>query len=285
MANTNYYDLLGISKTATSEEIKKAYRQQALQWHPDKNKSAEAEQKFKQINQAYEVLSDPQKRQQYDQFGSAAFSGGFPGQESAHTYRSGPFTYTYTTSGQNPFGGDFDFSDPFEIFEQFFGGSGGFTHPSAGRRKPHYSLNITFEESMNGTEKTVIIQGRQHKIKVPPGANDGTRIRFTDFDVTIDVKPSNKFKREQDNLFIDHHIPFTLAILGGTTQIPTIEKPVTIKIRPGTQPNTMLRLAGQGAPHLRGSGRGDQYVRLVVNLPDKLTREQKQLLEKFEMIS
>lgn len=289
MANTDYYQLLGVSKSATPDEIKKAYRQQALQWHPDKNKSPEAETKFKQINQAYEVLSNPQKRQQYDQFGSAAFSGaagGFPGGgfagPGAHTYRSGPFTYTYSTSKQSPFGNDFDFSDPFEIFEQFFGGAGGFTQAA---RKPHYSLSITFDEAMHGTEKNVVIQGHQRAIKVPPGADDGTRIRFNDFDVTIDVKPSSTFKREGHNLFIDHHIPFTLAILGGTTEVPTITKPIKIKIRPGTQPSTMLRLAGQGAPRLRGSDRGDQYVRLIVDIPNKLTRGQKTLLEKFNEIN
>jgi DnaJ-class molecular chaperone len=138
MANADFYKVLGISKSASPDEIKKAYRKLALQYHPDRNKGKEAEEKFKEVNQAYEVLSDPQKRQTYDQFGSAAFEqggptgqgpfgaggpfGGFGGQQ-------GPFTYTYTTGGQGPQGFDFGgggFSDPFEIFEQFFGGASPF---------------------------------------------------------------------------------------------------------------------------------------------------------------
>lgn len=289
--NSDFYQTLGVSKTSSAEEIKKAYRKLALEWHPDKNKTSEAEGKFKQINQAYEVLSNPQKRQQYDQFGPAAFSpgGGFPGGfgaggPQAQTHRSGPFTYTYTTSrGGTPYG-DFDFSDPFEIFEQFFGGAS----PFGGSRqppKPHYSLSISFEEAMKGTEKSVVIQGKQHKIVIPPGADDGTQIRFSDFDVSVDVKPDPKFKRDGVNIFIDHHISFTLAILGGNAQVPSIDKPIKIKIRPGTQPNTLIRLAGQGAPRLRGGGKGDQYVRLVVDLPEKITGKQKKLLEEFEELS
>jgi len=160
MAQKDFYEILGVSKTASAEEIKRAYRKLALKWHPDKNKSADAEEKFKEINQAYEVLSNPQKRRQYDQFGQSAFSGGFSGGfgGQTRTYRSGPFTYTYTT-GNIPFE-NFDFSDPFEIFEQFFGG-GAFGHRRPA--KPHYTLSISFDEAMKGVEKTVVIQGKEHK--------------------------------------------------------------------------------------------------------------------------
>lgn len=285
----DYYDVLGVSKGASADEIKKAYRKLALQWHPDKNKTPEAEKKFKEINQAYEVLSDSKKKQQYDQFGHAAFSGaggfpgGFGGAGGTKTYRSGPFTYTYSSSGGgSPFGDEYDFSDPFEIFEQFFGGGS----PFGGRRgpaKPHYSFSISFDDAMKGVEKEVVIQGKTRKIKVPAGASDGTRIRYQDFDVTIDVKPSEKFQRDGNDILYEHHIPFTLAILGGNTQVPTVEdKEVKIKIRPGTQPNTMLRLAGQGAPKLRSGGRGDMYVKIVVDLPKEINKQQKKLLEEFE---
>lgn len=288
-AKSDYYDLLEVPKTATAEEIKKAYRKKALQWHPDRNKTQEAESKFKEINQAYEVLSDEQKRKTYDQFGHAAFTpgSGFPGGgfggNGNQSYRSGPFTYTYSTQG-SPFG-DTDFTDPFEIFEQFFGG-GGSPFGGAGSRRPardHYSLKVEFMEAMKGVEKEVVIQGKSHKIKIPKGAQDGTRIRYSDFDVTLDVQPHPKFKLDGADIFIDHPISFTLAILGGTTQVPTIdETEVKIKVRSGTQPNTMIRLTGVGAPKLRGSGRGDQYVRLVVEIPQKLNRKQKKLIEDFE---
>lgn len=280
----DYYEILGVSKTATAAELKSAYRKKALEFHPDRNKAPDAEQKFKEVNEAYEILSDEKKRQMYDQFGHAAFDprgGGFGGFGNAG--RQGPFTYTYSTGGQNPFG-DFgaDFGDPFEIFETFFGGASPF-----GRvvHKPHYSVRIQFMEAINGTERSIVHQGKQHTVKIPPGASDGTRIRYDEFDVSIDVMPHERFKRDGDDIFVDQHITFTLAALGGNIEVPTVEKPVKLKIRPGTQPHTMVRLRGKGAPHLRGGGRGDEYVRLVVTVPEKLSREQKQLLEAFEKIS
>src|SRR4030043_2040945 len=188
---TDYYDILRVSKSATAEEIKKAYRKQALEWHPDRHKDDKeaAEKRFKEINEAYQVLSDTQKKAAYDQFGHDAFApgggfrgaGGFPGQgPSQQSGRYGPFTYTYTTSGRDgsPFAG-FDFSDPFDIFEQFFGGS-----PFAARQRrqvPRYSLTIDFMEAINGVEKEVLIDGKKRKIKIPAGIDEGSRINFGDF--------------------------------------------------------------------------------------------------------
>lgn len=278
----DFYEILGVSKSATQDEIKKAYRKLAMKYHPDVNKEPDAASKFKEVTEAYEVVSDPKKRQQYDQFGHAAFdpSAGFGGFGGGQTYRSGPFTYTYSTGfGNNgyDFGG---FSDPFEIFEQFFGG--GFARQA--RAKPRYSLTIDFMDSVKGTERKIVHQGKEHTIKVPAGVDDGTRIRFDEFDVTIDITSHPTFKREGYDIFVDQQITFPLAALGGNTTVPTIDGDITIKVRPGTQTGTMIRLQGKGVPHVRGGGRGDQYIRMVVEVPQKLTREQKQAIEQLEKV-
>jgi DnaJ-class molecular chaperone len=279
----DYYDILGVDKNASAQEIKQAYRKLALQYHPDKNKEKGAAEKFKEINQAYEVLANPQKRQTYDQFGHAAFdqAGGFGAQGPfGRTYKSGPFTYTYTTSGgDSPFAGFGGFSDPFEIFESFFGGASPFRRAP---QLPRYGLTLDFMEAVKGAERTIVHRGKEHEIKIPAGVDEGTRIKFKDFIVSIDVKPDPIFKRDGYDIFINHEIPFTLAALGGTAEIPTIDKKVKIKIRQGTQPNTMIRLRGKGIPHPQGYSKGDQYIRLIIKIPQKLSREQKRLLQEFE---
>ncbi len=276
----DYYEVLGVTKSASAAEIKTAYRKMALKWHPDKNqdKKAEAEEKFKEINEAYQVLSDAQKRKTYDQFGHAAFdpASGMGGSPFGGGFRQGPFTYTYNTSGGNPFEG-MDFGDPFEIFEQFFGG--GFGRQA---RRPRYGLTIDFMEAINGVEKEVQVDGKKHKIKIPAGADNGTRIKFDEFDITIDVLAHNKFKREGYDLFIDHEIPLSMAVLGGVSEVETTREPLKLKIRGGTQPHTLVRLRGEGVPILRGGGRGDLYVRLLITIPEKLTREQKRLFEELQ---
>lgn len=291
----DYYDILGVSKNASKEEIRKAYRKLALQWHPDRNKTSQANDKFKEINEAYEVLSDPKKKETYDQFGHAAFDpryagfgrgapggGPFAGGQT-RTYKQGPFTYTYTTYGGGGGPGiEFDFggfSDPFEIFEQFFGGGYPF-----GRRetKSRYGVTLSFMEAAQGCEKTVNLDGKKRTIKIPAGVDDGSRIRFADFDITIDVKPDDTFQRDGADVFVNHQIPLSMAMLGGTIKIPTIEGEVKLKIRAGTQPGTMVRLRGRGIKRLRGFGKGDQYVRLQIKIPEKLTRKQKQLIKEFE---
>jgi len=265
-AKRDFYDVLGVAKTASATEIKKAYRKLALQYHPDRNKSADAEQKFKEINEAYEVLADPQKKQAYDQFGHAAFSPG----GGAQNYQQGPFSYSYSTdSGGSPFGG---FSDPFEIFEQFFGGASPFSREA---RIPRYGLTLSLLEAAQGVEKNVMIEGKRRKIKIPAGVDDGSRIKFPDFYVTIDVQPDRVFQREGANVFVNQEIALATAILGGTVAVPTIGGTVKLKIRAGTQPETMVRLAGRGIPRLHGFGKGDQYVRLRVKIPTRLSHSQK----------
>lgn len=268
----DYYDVLGVAKTASAQELKKAYRKQALAWHPDRNKGPEAEKKFKEINEAYEVLSNPQKRETYDQFGHAG-----PAYGPAAGQAGGPFTYTYSTGGASPFG---DFSDPFEIFEQFFGMGGSPFGRSS--RVPRYGLTLSFMEAVQGCEKEVSIEGKKKKIKIPAGVDDGSRVRFGDFYITIDVKPDALFKREGADIFLDQNIPLIMAILGGSVEVPTIDGQVRLRIRAGTQPGTMLRLRGRGVRKVQGFGRGDQYVRLMITMPQSLNRRQKELLKEFE---
>lgn len=284
----DFYEVLGVAKNATADEIKRAYRKLALEYHPDRNKSKDATEKFKEVTKAYEVLSDLQKRQAYDQFGQAAFdpsvrSGpfgqGFGGGQ-AKTGRYGPFTYTYYTGGQGP-NVDFDFegfSDPFEIFEQFFGGGSPF---DASPRRQTYSLTLDFMEAVKGCEKRVKIEGRSQRIKIPAGVDNGQRIRFGNYEVIIEVRPDKRLRREGQDIISEKEISFSQAALGDTVSIETVEGEVKLRIIPGTQPDTVIRLRGKGVPHIHGSGRGDHYVRIKVIIPKHLTHRQKELLEEF----
>lgn len=287
--NSDYYQLLGVSKSATVEEIKRAYRKQALQHHPDRNKSKDAAEKFKEVNRAYEILSDSQKRQAYDQFGQAAFEssgaggpfGGFGGGQAGRGGQYGPFTYTYSSSGEDG-GAGFDsggFSDPFEIFEQFFGGGSPF---GARQRRPTYSLSIDFMEAVHGVEKKVTIDGKTQTIKMPAGVDDDSRIRFGNYDVILDVRPDPRFRREGVNIVSEKEITFSQAALGDTVEVLTIDGEVKLRVPSGTQPNTVIRLRQKGVPHLRNQTRGDHYVQIKVVVPKHLTRRQKELLEQFQ---
>ncbi len=287
MADRDYYQILGVTKNSSDAEIKKAYRKLALENHPDRNKSKEADGKFKEATRAYEVLSDPQKKQQYDQFGHAAFAPGAgqapQGNPFGGGFRQGPFQYSYSTSGGE------DFIDPFEIFEQFFGG--GMGRASARARREVYEITIDFMDAVHGVTKEVHVPaGRagdgsvRKTIKIPAGVDTGSRIRFEDFDIQVDVRPSKEFKREGDDLIIDQAITYAQAALGEVIEVPTIDGPLKIRVQPGTQPGTLIRLRGKGVPHVRGSGRGDQYVRIQLTIPTHLSRRQRELLEELESI-
>jgi DnaJ-class molecular chaperone len=282
----DYYDILGVSKTSSADEIKRAYRKLALQYHPDRNKSKEAEDKFKEVTKAYEVLSNEEKRKTYDQFGHAAFEqgagqgpfggaggpfGGSNGQQGGNQY--GPFTYTYSTNGQGfDFGG---FSDPFEIFEQFFGGA-------ARARRPVYTISINFQDAVNGVEKEVTITGSKQKIKIPAGVDRGSRIRFNEYDIVVDVVPNSKFAREGYDIITEESVSYPDATLGKELFVETIDGQVKIRVPAGTQPNTLIRLSGRGVKRIRGNGRGDHYVRIKVSIPKKVTHREKELLEALQ---
>jgi len=288
-SKSDYYDILGVSRSASGDEIKKAYRKQALEWHPDRHKDDKetAEKRFKEVNEAYQVLSDREKKSAYDQYGHDAFiPGGFGGAGS-------PFTYTYTTGdGGSPAAAGFagfsarggpasgwDFGDPFEVFEQFFGTDSPFRQA---RSVPRYSITIDFMEAVNGVSKEVGIGGEKRKIKIPAGVYEGARINFGDFMLSVNIKPDDLFERDDDDIYVRVNIPYSLAVLGGQIEVPTINGEVKIRIRAGTQSGTMIRLRGKGVTHLHGRGSGDEYVRLNILVPDRLSREQKRIFEEMK---
>lgn len=287
----DYYEILGVSKSASVDEIKKAYRKLALEWHPDRNKAAGANEKFKEINEAYAVVSDPKKRATYDQFGAAAFQPGMGAGVSGQGPfggGQGPFTYSWSSGGGgSPFGADFEQTiDPFDIFEQFFGG--GFSARQTRARREVYEITIDFLEAARGVTKEVHIpRGRagegsvKKTIKIPAGVDTGSRIRFDDFDIVVEVRVDKQYKREGNDLIVDQEITYTQAALGAVVEVPTIDGPLSIRIQPGTQPGTLIRLHGKGVPHVRGNGRGDQYVRVQLTIPTHLSRRQRELLEEL----
>ncbi len=286
----DYYQTLGVSKTATAQELKSAYRKKAMEYHPDRNKTKEAEVKFKEVSKAYEVLSDAQKRQTYDQFGAAAFEQGGPSGQGAYGGAGGPFggfgqqgggqgpfTYSYSTSGDA--GG---FSDPFDIFEQFFGGGNPFGAQQQRQRRQAYSLTISFMDAVRGAEKKVTIGNKAQTIKIPAGVDNGSRIRFSDYDIVVSVAPDKTFQREGSDIIVEKEISFAQAATGGEVDVASIDGSLKIRIPAGTQPETLIRLRGKGVPRVRGSGRGDEYVRVKIRVPKNLTGRQKELLQEFE---
>ena len=281
----DYYELLGIKKGASDTEIKAAYRTQALKWHPDRNKSPEAAQKFKEINNAYQVLSDSEKRQAYNQYGKEGFERGGFGSHSrgAESQQQGPFSYTYSSSGgQSPFEGvDFGGTDPFEIFEQFFG-FGGASGGRARKRRDVYQMELTFQEAVHGTSKNTVIQGKSHTIKIPAGVDDGMKIRFDDFDVMVRVRPDNRFRREGQDIYFEKKISFPLATLGGEIEVDTLDAPVKLRVRPGTKSGTPGRLRNHGIVYPQQSHKGDLYVIYTIDVPERISTRSKKLLEELQ---
>ncbi len=287
----DYYEILGVSKTSSDAEIKAAYRKKALKRHPDRNKSAGATEKFKEINKAFEVLSDPKKREVYDQYGESAFQHGGPGAPGSgpFSYRQGPFTYTYTNYGgeggsSNPFEGvDFGgFSDPFEIFEQFFGFQSPFSGGGRAARREVYEITLGFDEAVHGVQKETVIKGTKKSIKIPAGVDNGMRIRFQDFDILVHVKPHEYFKRDGQDIYLEKEISYPFAVLGGVIEAETIGGSVKLKVRPGTKSGTAVRLRGQGIPFPNTNRKGDEYVVFKIRVPEHVSSKAKDLLEELK---
>lgn len=356
----DYYDVLGLEKGASKSEIKKAYRQLAKKYHPDVNKASDAEERFKEVQEAYEVLSDDQKRAAYDQYGHAATSG-FGGGGFEGFGREGDFS-GFDFSG---FGGAADIGS---IFDSFFGGAFGGGRGRTQARKGadiQIKLNLDFEKAVFGTEKTVKFkrrvqcekcngsgakdgssmetcsqckgQGRvtrvqrsiigtiqttvpcplckgkgktikepcpncagqgyvdkeeELKLKIPKGTPDGLVLRFRekgnagqnggpygDLYVQIEVSAHKIFERRGDDIYLEKEVDVTTAVLGSEIDVPTLHGDVKVKIKPGTQPDTVLRLRGKGAPRLRGSGNGNQYLKVKVKIPRRISKDQRKLWE------
>jgi len=283
MANKDYYQILGINKGASIDEVKKAYKALARKYHPDvaKNKK-EAETKFKEINEAYQVLSNPQKKSQYDQFGFTGQNGGAGFDPFG---QSGQRTYSYSSQG---FGEDFDLSD---IFESFFGG--GYSRKG---RDEQYQITVDFMDAVNGTTKETVIKGKKVKINIPAGANNGTKIRFEgmgqpakqkgypngDLYIVVQIAPHPKFIRKGEHIITEEKVPLVTAVLGGTISVETVKGIVKLKIPSGTQDNTDFKIKGKGIKKLGGWGVGDHYVKVKIEIPTKLNSKAKKLFEELE---
>lgn len=353
MANKDYYEVLGVQKSASDDEIKRAFRKLAVKYHPDRNQgNAEAEEKFKEINEAYQILSDPDKRAKYDQFGSAAFDG----------------TGGFNGGGFNGFDG-FDMGGFGDIFESFFGGSGS----SRRRNGPvrgndiEYTITLTFEEAVFGVEKEISItrsencehcsgsgaepgtsvktcptcggsgqvrvqrqtplgsfvstsscdhchgtgkitetpckecKGKGHirktrkiKVNIPAGVDTGNVMPLRgqgehglrggspgDLYVKINVTPSKNFTRKGNDVYIDAHISMAKAALGTEITVATVDGNVKYTVPAGTQSGTMFRLKGKGIQRVNSSGKGDQYVKVIVDIPKSLNKAQEEALYAF----
>lgn len=304
----DYYDILGIDRNASEEEIKKAYRKLAREHHPDmvneSDKNA-AEKRFKEINEAYQVLSDPQKKKMYDQFGHTGpgfnagqgagggpFSGGFAGSGGW-----GPFTYTYTTSGEG-----FNNVDPFDIFEDFFGFRGFRDRKPKKGKNLYYELHVEFKDAVFGLEKLVNVESGQVKIKIPAGVRNGTEMRFSgkgmpgkegvppgDLFLTIRLRLPKEFTRIGDMLGTLVEIDMVQAALGTAVEVPVVDPDsenglgkTKLKVPAGTQSGTQFRLRGKGLPILNKRTRGDVIVQVMVNIPERLSGKQKKILEEYQ---
>ena len=286
----DYYEVLGVSKSASDDEIKKAYRKLAIKYHPDRNPGdKEAEAKFKEINEAHEVLSDKQKRARYDQFGHAGVGGasGFGGAS------GNPFGGGFNYNGQTF---NFDFGNG-GMFDDILGSLFGFGGPRRPRRGVDYqvAVTITFEEAVFGTTKTVDNNGKDLKVKIPAGIDDGMSVRLRgkggpapegstepgDLYVRVRVKPHKSLMREGAIILSEQKIDMVDAALGCEVEVLTVDGPITMKVPAGTQSGTPFKLSGHGVPFRADGDRGPHIVTILVETPKNLSRKQKELLEEF----
>ena len=285
MAGKDYYSILGVNRSASEREIKQAYRRLARRYHPDVNPGDKsAEEKFKQINEAYEVLSDKEKRQKYDQFGD---QWQYADQFARTGWQQAP-GWDFGGGGTRIYFGEGDFDS---LFDDLLGGfrfSRGQTKPRRGQ-SIEYPVEVTLEEAYRGTTRTLsFADGKRLEVKVPPGVRNGSRVRLAgkgsqggDLYLLISVKPHRLFERRGDDLYVVVSVPLVVAMLGGEVQVPTLKGKLALKIPPETQNGRTFRLAGQGMPHLGNSSRGDLLAKVGVVLPTKLSAKEKELFKQL----
>ncbi len=298
----DYYKILGVERKASADDIRKAYRKLALQYHPDRNPNNKAaEDRFKEINEAYQVLSDSEKRARYDQLGSAYSNWQGRG-------APGNFDWGQWTAGQrvdmgdlNDLFGDGAFSDFFRSvfggmgasssnFRQAQGGAGGGRmRPSQGLEQP---VTISLEEAYNGTSRQLQSDQRRMEVRIPPGVKTGSKVRVaggspdgSDLYLIVEIATDPRFERDGDNLKTTAVVDVFALLLGGEAEVETMTGKVKLNIPAGTQPDQVFRLAGRGMPHLNKKDmKGDLYVKLKVQVPKYLSPKQRELLEEASKI-
>lgn len=288
MPERNLYDILGVGRTASAEEIKKAYRRLAKKLHPDVNPgNRQAEERFKEVTAAFEVLSDPRRRALYDEFGSDSLRTGFD-EGKAKAYRQWR-RRGYSPEGGVPFDlggfervdlGDFGFFDFGTIFGDLFGRGRGRPTAVAGS-DTRGEIEVGLREAVLGGERDLRVEGRTLRVRIPPGVSDGSQIRLAgqgapgapggpagDLYLTVRLLPHPLIRSEGRDLFLDLPVTVPEAVLGAEIVLPTFEGPVRLRIPPGTQAGTQLRLKGKGLPDLRGRARGDLHAVVRIVLPE-----------------
>ena len=299
----DYYEVLGVKKDSSAQDIKKAYRKLAMKYHPDRNKGdKESEEKFKKISEAYAVLSDPEKRKQYDTFGDSGFQQRYSQEDIFRGFDLGDILKEFGLGGMG--GGGFRASSgqgaPFESF--FFQGGG---PGQAAQQRPvkgsdlTYELSVSLGEILSGSEKTISLrrEGKTENVsvKIPKGIKAGQKLRLAgkgnpspyggppgDLLLIINEQPHPVFTRDGNNLIAEQKIPFSKACLGAEISIKSLEdKELKVKVPAGIQQQAKLRLKGHGLPEGKKGGRGDIYVKFLVDIPKKLSEEQKKLIQEL----
>ncbi len=318
MAKRDYYDILGISRKADEKEIKRAYRKLAKKYHPDINPGDKrAEQRFKEVTEAYNVLSDAEKKKRYDMYGFAAFEEGFEKQQEpfgGRRYSSGGFGNGGTY--QEFHFTDRDMEDIFgDLFGSFFHGKGanGF-HSQTGngfsggsfRQKgenAHADINISFDEAVSGCEKVFKLKDGHGnttslQVHIPAGIDEGQSVRLKgkgasgigggpagDLMLKVHILPKAGYERKGNDVYVNVSIPYTTAVLGGEAIVPTLTGKVSCKIAAGTQPGSKIRLRNKGIPFMKNPAhKGDEYVVIQIEVPKNLTPEERQKLMEYDRV-